>query len=192
MAIGVYPGSFNPPTVAHLAIARAALEQCGLERVDLVLSHDALGKHPVDLVSVADRSTVLAEVAAPLDWLGHHVTTQRLIVDIAQDYDVVVLGADKWAQVIDPAWYGDDPVARDHAVSRLPTVAFAPRLGHDTPGADVIVLDLADHHRSVSASAVREGRLDWMLPEALDFAHATGAWTDPERYALRATGRTAT
>ena len=36
------------------------------------------------------------------------VTDAQLIVDIARDYDVVVMGADKWAQVRDAAWYGDD------------------------------------------------------------------------------------
>lgn len=187
MAIGVYPGSFNPPTVAHLAIARAALEQCDLERVDLVLSLDALGKHPADLVSIADRSTVLAQVATSLDWLGHRVTSQRFIADIAEGYDVVILGADKWDQVIDPVWYGGDSTGRDDAVARLPTVAYAPRLGHDTSPPGVVVLDLDVRHRPVSATAARGGRLDWMVPEALVFARETGAWTDPERYARRAT-----
>ena len=30
----MYPGSFNPPTVAHLAIAEAAVQAHGLARVD--------------------------------------------------------------------------------------------------------------------------------------------------------------
>ena len=34
--IGCYPGSFNPPTVAHLAVAESAVEQAGLDRLDLV------------------------------------------------------------------------------------------------------------------------------------------------------------
>ena len=36
--VGAYPGTFNPPTRAHLAVAAAAREQCGLARVDLVVS----------------------------------------------------------------------------------------------------------------------------------------------------------
>ena len=44
---GVYPGSFNPPTIAHLAIAQAARDQCGLDRVDLVVSRVALAKEDV-------------------------------------------------------------------------------------------------------------------------------------------------
>ncbi|WP_419919708.1 hypothetical protein [Candidatus Poriferisocius sp.] len=45
--IGVYPGSFNPPTIGHLAIARAAPAQQGLDRVDLAVSRVALGKELV-------------------------------------------------------------------------------------------------------------------------------------------------
>src|SRR6185436_14384082 len=41
---GAYPGTFNPPTVAHLAVALAARSQCGLDRVELVLSEVPLGK----------------------------------------------------------------------------------------------------------------------------------------------------
>jgi len=37
MAVGCYPGSFNPPTIAHLAVADAARRQAGLDSVDLVL-----------------------------------------------------------------------------------------------------------------------------------------------------------
>ncbi len=52
MRRGAYPGSFNPPTVAHLAIADAARRRLGLDRVDLIISRDALGKHPDGLVPV--------------------------------------------------------------------------------------------------------------------------------------------
>ena len=35
--LGVYPGSFNPPTVAHLEIALTAREHHGLHRVDFAV-----------------------------------------------------------------------------------------------------------------------------------------------------------
>src|SRR5262245_54034142 len=44
--IGVFPGSFDPLTTAHLAIADAAIEVCGLDRLDLTISHAALAKEP--------------------------------------------------------------------------------------------------------------------------------------------------
>ncbi|MGH9068018.1 MAG: hypothetical protein ACRD0J_11125, partial [Acidimicrobiales bacterium] len=39
----------------------------------------------------------------------------------------VILGADKWAQVLDPAFYGGSRSARDAAVARLPLVVLARR-----------------------------------------------------------------
>lgn len=190
MSVGVFPGSFNPPTVAHLAIARAAVDQCGLERVDLVLSRRALGKDDGDLVAIEHRHEVLAAVAASRAWLGVRITDARLIAEVAAGYDVVVLGADKWAQVLDPAWYDDDPAARDAVVARLPTVAWAPRPGHPRPTAGV-ALDVDDDHGAVSATAVRAGRHEWMLPEARALAERCGAWIDPDRYrAARTTGAT--
>ena len=41
--IGVYPGSFDPPTIAHVHLAERAIEQCGLDRLDLVISVVTLG-----------------------------------------------------------------------------------------------------------------------------------------------------
>ena len=185
MALGVYPGSFNPPTVAHLAIAETAWRQLGLDRVDLAVSRTALGKEGVDVPSLEHRLEVLQEVAASRPWLGVQVVDVQLIVDVAQGYDVVVMGADKWAQVLDPAWYGGSEVERDQAVARLPTVAVVARPGVVLPDAEAlgaVLLDVPDHHAEVSSSAVRAGRREWMLPEAVAFDDRTGAWTDQARY----------
>jgi hypothetical protein len=170
MAVGVYPGSFNPPTVAHLAIAEAAVRQCGLDRVDLALARRPLGKDAAGPAALDERRAVLEAVAASRSWLGVVVTGHRLVVDIARGYDVVVMGADKWAQVTDPAWYGDDPAARDRAVAALPRLAVAPRAASDlVAGAlpeGAVVLDVHPDHHHVSATGVRQGRHDWLVPEA--------------------------
>lgn len=177
--VGVYPGSFNPPTVAHVEIALAALAAHGLARVDLAVSIDPLGKDEVAVPSFAHRVEVLEAVAADHDGLGVLVTQHRLIVDVATGYDVVVMGADKWAQVNDPAWY-PDVAARDHALARLPSLALAPRPPHDVP--DDHRLAVADDLLEVSSTAVRAGRHEWMAPAARRFDATTGAWTDPDRY----------
>ena len=169
--VGVFPGSFNPPTVAHLAVARAALEQGGLDRVDLAVSDSALGKETAGGPSAADREELLHRVAAGRPWLGTLRTPHQLVADIADGYDAVVMGADKWAQVRDPAWYGGSVEARDAAVSRLPAVLVAPRHGHPLSAAEVapgLLLRLPTHHREVSSSAVRAGRRDWIAAEAAD------------------------
>jgi phosphopantetheine adenylyltransferase len=176
--VGCYPGSFNPPTIAHLAVAQAAVRAAGLARLDLVLSRVALGKEDLEVPTLDDRAAVLREVAASRPWLGVVVTDARLIVDIAEGYDAVVMGADKWRQVNDESWYASE-AERDAAVARLPRVLVAPRAG-DHP-ADVEVLDVGDEHHHVSASDVRSGAdhaAGWILPEAAAFAQATGAWPE--------------
>jgi hypothetical protein len=92
--------------------------------------------------------------------LGVAVTGARLLADVAAGYDVLVVGADKWAQLHDPAWYDGSATARDAALARLPRVVVAPRAGFALPeGAEVLDLDPA--HADVSSTAVRAGRHDW-------------------------------
>ena len=176
MAVGCYPGSFNPPTVAHLAVAEAALRSCHLERVDLVVSRVALGKEDVVVPPFDERVRVLRQVVANrAAWLGLVVSDHQLLVDVAAGYDVLVLGADKWHQVLDPRFYGGSATARDAAVAALPHVAVAPRPGHDHVAAPVgaTVLEVDERVRDASSTAVRAGRTEWMVDEAA----ASGLWS---------------
>lgn len=177
--IGVYPGSFNPLTIAHLAIATAARDRFGLDRVDLAVSRAPLGRAPIDRPRFDDRIEVLRRAARSRPWLGVVVTDAQLLVDIARGYDVLVLGADKWSQVLDVSFYGS-PAERDAAVARLPRLAVAPRPPFVAPEGDVLVLEPGVDQ--VSATAVRGGRREWMAAEALAFDERTGAWSDPDRY----------
>lgn len=180
MRIGAYPGTFNPPTVAHVAVARAALEQRALDRVVLVLSRRPIDKEHVEVPTFEDRVAVVRAVAAAEGgWLDVAVTEHRLLVDIAQGFDVLVMGADKWHQVIDASYYGGTD-ERDRAVAALPELAIAPRTGLHVPADHVLHLD--DAHDTVSSSAVRDGRHDWMCAAAAEFDRRTGAWSDPARY----------
>jgi len=179
--VGAYPGTFNPPTIAHLAIAEAAVRQGRLDRLDLVVSAVPLGKE-VPVPTLEDRVSVLEAMGATRSWLGVRVTELQLISEVAEDYAAVVLGADKWLQVIDPTWYGGSAAARDRAVARLPVVLLAPRPPHPIP-ADLppgaILLEVRPDHAEVSSTATRAGRREWMAPEAA----ASGRWPDwrPDR-----------
>jgi nicotinic acid mononucleotide adenylyltransferase len=177
----VYPGTFNPPTVAHLAIAAAAREQRDLDRVVLVLSRRPIDKEHVERPTLDDRLAVLrAEAAATDGWLAVDLTDDRLLVDIARGYDVLIMGADKWAQVNDPRYYEGSATARDAAVAALPELAIAPRAPLDVPARHQLVV--AAEHEPVSSSAVRDGAHGWMSPAAAAFDERTGAWSDPDRY----------
>ncbi len=168
--IGVYPGSFNPPTRAHLEIALAARDTHGLSRVDLAVSAVALGKETVRFPDVASRIEVIRASIADIDGLGLIVTRAQLITEIADGYDVVVMGADKWSQVNDPVWYGDDEAERDAHLARLPDLALAPRPPHEIPAEHR--LPVAEDLLEISSTAAREGRREWMT----DAARASGLW----------------
>jgi len=163
---GIYPGSFDPLTIAHVSIAEAAHEQRDLDRLDLALSRSPLAKAAVDEGALAGRVAALQRAAAQRPWLGVVVTDAQLIADIAEGYDVVVLGADKWAQLQDVSFYGGSPQARDRALARLPELAIAPRGTVDAPtGA---MLRLPTHLAEVSSTAVRAGQRQWLAPEVAE------------------------
>lgn len=180
-ATGVYPGSFNPLTTAHIAIADAARQAHRLDRIDLTVSVSALAKEDVDHPRFEHRMDVLQDAVAAVEWLGLQTTELQLLADIASGYQVLIVGADKWLQIQDPVWYGDDPDARDRALATLPTVAIAPRDGMRTPEALTLAVD-ATLTAGISSTVARGGNLDVMVPAARTFAERTGAWIDPDRY----------
>lgn len=171
--VGCYPGTFDPPTIAHLAVAEAAMAHAGLVRLDLVVSRVPLGKEAVDPAALDQRVAALEAVAATRPWLGVVMTDANLIADIARGYDAVVMGADKWRQVCDPSWYRS-PAAWDEAVAALPRVLVAAR-GDDALDDNGATqwpferLDIDETHLSVSSTAIRNGDPragDWLLLEA--------------------------
>lgn len=184
MRTGVYPGTFNPPTVGHVAVVEAALEQFGLDRLDLVVSRAPLAKGVMRRPALEDRLRVVRASVERLPQVSVAVTDLQLIADIAQPYDVVVMGLDKWEQVNDIAFY-DDAQHRDHCLRRLPTLAIAPRHNAE-PGAAPVpaaaVLRLDAGVAGVSSTAARRGAVALMTPAAREFDRHTGAWSDAHRY----------
>ena len=163
MPAGVYPGSFDPLTTAHLAIADAAMARFELDRLDLVLSRVALAKEGQAQSPLAQRLAAIERAAVRRPQLRGRITDEQLLADIAAGYDVCVLGADKWHQLHDPGFYGGSEALRDAALGRLPLLAVAPRHGVVDPptGDGVVILDLDPALRDVSSTAVRAGRDEW-------------------------------
>lgn len=123
---------------------------------------------------------MLESIAASRPWLGVRTTDAKLLADVAVGYDVLIVGSDKWAQLIDPVWYGGSETARDVALRRIPRVVVARRSTLAT--ADCEILEVAEMHLEVSATGARGGRIEWMAAEAAEFDELTGAWTDAARY----------
>lgn len=187
MRWGAYPGSFNPPTTAHLAIAQAAMAQRSLAGVDFVVSRVALAKEPIDRPRLEDRIRVLRASVSHLRWARVVVTGDQLLVDIAAGYAVLIMGADKWAQVNDPAFYGGSAADRDAALAGLPELAIAGRPPLAPP--ETHRLDVDAGIDGVSSTVARDGAAHLMTPAAAAFDRATGAWSDPDRYDRWLAGR---
>jgi nicotinate-nucleotide adenylyltransferase len=167
-ATAAFPGSFDPLTVAHLAIAEAARDRYDLARVDLVISRVALGKEDRGCVRLDERVAAIEAARSTRPWLGLEVTDLQLVSDIAEPYDLVIVGADKWAQIHDPAFH-PSVEALEAALAKLPRVAIVPRPPHVVP--DEHRLDVPGYEE-VSSTAVREGHHEWLAPEA----EAVGRW----------------
>jgi hypothetical protein len=123
--------------------------------VDLVLSRSALGKEGRHRSPIPDRVRAIEALG-----LSAVVTEARLVGEIAEGYDVLVVGADKYLQLLDPSWY---PTVAAHraALARLPRVLVAPRAGVVLPEG-VEVLDVhPDHHHVSSTAVVDGGRDEW-------------------------------
>jgi hypothetical protein len=151
---GVYPGSFDPLTIAHVAIARSAIAACALDVLDFALSQVPLGK--ANVASLEERAAAIERAGWPV-----RVVDGQWLADIAEGYDVVVLGADKWAQVLDVSFYGDSAALRDAAVARLPHVAVVPRHGLALPSGPGVTVLGGLGVDDVSSTTVREGRDEW-------------------------------
>jgi len=154
---GVFPGTFDPPTIAHLAVAFAARDQKQLDHVDFALSRSPLAKERVR--AAEDRAKDLEQLTDDLPWLNVVITEQQLLADIAEGYDVLILGADKWAQIQEPSFYGDSVTERDAALTRLPEIVVAPRRGFRVPRRKR--LNVPRRYAVVSSTAVRGGRAEW-------------------------------
>ncbi len=117
--VALLPGSFNPPTAAHMLLAERALQE-GFDCVILLLARNTVGKQPSGLIP-EDR--LLAMRALTGGSFGVGASTHGLYADQTEaaqalypDAEITFLvGSDKVEQIFDPRWY-DDP---DRALERL-------------------------------------------------------------------------
>ena len=174
MRKGVYPGSFNPPTIGHVAIVEAAIQQHQLTSIDLTISEVALAKPIIMKPSLEERIRVLEASFSKIPQVNIVRTSLQLIADIADGYDLVVMGADKWAQIQDESFY-DDVDHMLECISRLPRIAVAPR-GEIVVPAEIL-LEVPKKIATISSSLAREINFEWMTEAAQNFSNETGSWS---------------
>jgi nicotinate-nucleotide adenylyltransferase len=100
---GIFGGRFDPPHVGHLALARAAVEQLGIDRLHVAVVVEAA--HKTSVAPAADRLAMtrltFAELDAVVELEEHRYTVDALE---ARDYGdpIFLIGADELADF--PTW----------------------------------------------------------------------------------------
>ena len=204
--LGLLPGSFNPLTLAHTALAEAGLADAAVDVLLFTPSTSTVDKEDTTGAALEDRLLVLRLYCERDPRLGVLLVNRGLYVDQARLVRATfprvrellfLIGFDKIVQILDPRYYAD----RDAALERLFGLAgflVAPR-GSDGPAeleallarpenrrfaGAVRPLDLPPELRLVASSLVREAMvngaiLDHHLPlEARAFVRESGAY-DP-------------
>jgi nicotinic acid mononucleotide adenylyltransferase len=122
-ALGVFPASFNPPTAAHQALARKAMEVLSCDEILLILDQQAVGKEPLD-APLEDRLLMLLVLFGADPQISLGISNRGLFLDkveavrtvYAEDTQIYFLvGYDTIVRVLDPQYYED----RDQALSSL-------------------------------------------------------------------------
>jgi nicotinate-nucleotide adenylyltransferase len=149
MAItGILGGRFDPPHVGHLALARAAVEQLGIDR--LLVSVIADAAHKPSEAPAADRLAMarlaFAGLAAELELEEHRYTADALEAKGLDD-PIFLIGADELADF--PTWKEPERVLE---LARL-GVAARPGYPPAAASARTEIFELEPH--DVSSSEIR-------------------------------------
>jgi nicotinic acid mononucleotide adenylyltransferase len=211
--LGLLPGSFNPPTVAHETLARAGLDAGRLDAVWYSLSTRTVDKEVVSGAYLEDRLLLLDLLTDDDPRLGSLILNRGLYVDQARivrakypDLGEIVflVGFDKIVQIFDRRYYDD----RDGALEQLfalATFLVAPRGSDDASALAMLLarpenrrfaeavwpLDLPAELREIASSNVRSGVADGGRPDdsvppiVARFIAETGVYSDEERYQAR-------
>ena len=174
--LGILPAAFNPPTVAHVALADAAQERFALDQVAFVLP-ETLPHKKLDGNGFAQR----------LEWIGRLARgnaarlaaccERGLVGEIAQEFrgqvpasvELYVIGGRDAAERFISWDYAGAPLFDEQlrhfqllVGSRAGTYAPAPRhAGRIHP------FEIAAHYDAVSATAVRERRAWSAVPRVI-------------------------
>jgi nicotinamide-nucleotide adenylyltransferase len=212
--LGLLPGSFNPPTIAHTTLASAGLASGVVDAVLFSLSTRTVDKEEIVGAALEDRLLLLELIADADPRFGVALVNRGLYVEQAElarthvpDVEELyfLLGFDKIVQILDPRYYDD----RDAALRRLfglASILVAPR--GDAGSADLEELlarpenreftlsirpiNLPPDLRDVASSDIRrsvgQGRsaVEDLAPDVWTFVHETGAYDlIPDRYRAR-------
>lgn len=177
--IGILPGSFHPPTVAHLGLARAALAR--VETVVFTLPR-AFPHKQYEAVSQAERLDLLRCLAGPEPRFAVALSEGGLFIDMARELRALhpaatevflICGRDAAERIVDWPYPPTDPLQRQFEQYSL---LVAARQGEYLPPPHlrnhIETLTTAENWDEISATRVRECILageDWrpLVPQVL-------------------------
>ena len=197
---GLLAGTFNPLTLAHVAVATAG-HRAGCERVVLALAPVSLDKERVERAHPVDRLDWVRTWARGQPWAVVAVSSRPLLVDMAESLGrltgaevALLVGTDKAVQLFDPRYYDDLESALER-LARSASLLVAERAGSPPavlplPAGALATPGWAPRRSSTEArEAARRGRpLDGLVPAAIVRAvERTHAYDeDATRYLARA------
>ena len=173
LRVGVLPSAFNPPTIAHLALAAAAERHAGLDQVVFALPRE-LPHKPFEGASPAQRIEMIQAALEGQPARGAALTDGGLFIEIAREMRdlhrpsaeiFLICGKDAAQRVA--AWdYGGGPGFEDQLQEF--TLLVGDREGRYLPdarwGERVQAVFLPDEWDAVSSASLRERRRrneDW-------------------------------
>lgn len=184
--VGVLGGTFDPPHMAHLALASAARTALLLDRVVFLVAGDPWRKSHRRVSPAAARLEMVQTATAPFDWAevstieinrdGPSYTADTLEVLVRPEEDWwFILGADALADM--PAWHKPQRIIElaRLAVTRRPDVdgelippALREALPHIEERVDMVEMSPLDISATEIRRRVRAGEsTEFLLPESV-------------------------
>jgi nicotinate-nucleotide adenylyltransferase len=162
-SLGVLPAAFNPPTRAHLALARAALGT--VDEALFVLPREFPHK-PYEGATFDERVEMLLAATQGEERFSIAASEHGLFADIAEECRqaygemvrlLFICGRDAAERIV--GWDYGEPEAFQRMIERF-ELLVAPRDGHYEPPAEirhrVCLLEIDDEIGYISASGVRD------------------------------------
>ncbi|HEX5440949.1 MAG TPA: hypothetical protein VFW76_08700 [Ktedonobacterales bacterium] len=160
MRVGVFAGSFNPLTRAHVALANAARRAAGLDALIWACAAASVDKERVERAALVDRLAQMRAFVAGRRREALALLNRGLYVDEARTIRALlassaeltlIVGYDKIVQIFDPKYYADRDAAL-RALFSLARLLVAPRAGE---GAEALAALLAQPENHPFARHVR-------------------------------------
>lgn len=187
--IGILPSAFNPPTIAHLALASAAEQQAQLDQVVFALPRTLPHKSFVG-ASLEQRTQMLQAVVDGDNSRAVAVTRGGLFIEIAREFKeaaendaevFLICGRDAAERIVN--WdYGSGPSFEQQLEEFALIVgnragSFAAQAHHSTRTIPVALPLEMDHVSSETLRARRQDNEDWQHLTDPGVARLIEAWS---------------